>query len=452
MSERSARVRWALAAVAITLCTACLSMIGPWRTAPRVCLMLFAFAGVAWLVAVASAERARVALPLVCGVALLLRVLALGSSLDLSDDVHRYVWEGELSARGISPYAFAPSDPALAAVRAELPTLAAKVAHDIPAVYPPIVQGFATLSVRVSHLFGVPPEIGAPHVLRVFLACMDLLVLWPLVRLARRTGRGNAVAVAWAFCPLVVFEFAGSGHFDALGIVLLLAALVALAHADERRSLGREIGASALFAGAIASKYLPIFALPWLGTGKSLWLRALLVALFLAVCFAPFLFLVGGEHGFMGGLNHYNERWEAGSLVFRFVRDGVAALFTTRADPERSARILVKILWCVWAVVVYTRVRDRVRGVGLLLAGFLVLTPTLHPWYLTWLLPFVALAPSRAWLWLFAAAPLFYAPLAGWQLHGQWIEPVWLWPVIALPFFALLIFGRRRSEPLNASA
>jgi hypothetical protein len=453
VNERSAKVRFALAAGGVALATVVLSAIGPWRDSPRACLAAFAGAGAAWLVAVTTAERARVALPVLCGVALLLRVLALGSSLELSDDVYRYVWEGELSARGISPYAFAPGDPTLDGVRAELPTLAARVAHpEVPAVYPPVVQGFATLAVRISHALGMPSEVGAPRVLRVFLACADLLVLWPLVHLARRTGRGREVVVAWAFCPLVVFEFAGSAHFDVVGIALLVAALVALARADERHTPGRELGASALFAAAIASKYLPIFALPWLGTGRTRIVRALIAAAFLALVFTPFLFLFGGARGFLGGLDQYRDRWEAGSLLFRFVRDGLRALLWTSADPERAARSFVALVWCAWAVFVYAHARDRLRGFGLLLAGFLVLTPTLHPWYLAWILPFVALEMSRAWLWILAAAPILYAPLAGWQHAGRWVEPVWLWPVLALPFFALLILDRKRLSSVTPSA
>jgi hypothetical protein len=445
VNERGAKLAFVLAAGAITLATLFLSVLGMWRDAPRACLVAFACAGLAWLVAVATAERARIALPVVCGVALLLRVLALGSSLELSDDVYRYVWEGELSARGISPYAFAPGDPALDGVRAELPTLAARVAHaEVPAVYPPVVQGSATLAVRIAHALGLSSEFGAPRVLRFLLAGVDLLVLWPLAALARRHGRGAGVLVAWAFCPLVVFEFAGSAHFDVVGIALLLVALLALARADERTSPGREVGAGALVAAAIASKYLPIFTLPWLGKGRRGIVRGVLAAVFLALAFAPFLFLFGGERGFLGGLHQYRDRWEAGCLVFRFVRDGVRTLLGAGVDVERVARILVALVWCAWAVLVRVRVADRVHGVGLLLAGFLVLTPTLHPWYLIWVLPFVALRPSRAWLWIFAAAPILYAPLAGWQEQGSWIEPAWLWPVFALPFFALLLADHRR--------
>ena len=67
-----------------------------------------------------------------------------------------------------------------------------------------------------------------------------------------------------------------------------------------------------------------------------------------------------------------------------------------------------------------------------------MLTPTLHPWYLTWVIPFLALYRSRAWVFLAAVAPLLYWPLTEWHATGEWIEPVWLWPALALPFFLLL--------------
>ncbi|MCZ6596616.1 MAG: hypothetical protein O7B99_03150, partial [Planctomycetota bacterium] len=39
---------------------------------------------------------------------------------------------------------------------------------------------------------------------------------------------------------------------------------------------------------------------------------------------------------------------------------------------------------------------------------------------------------------LFALAPLFYWPLAGWRADGVWTEPAWLWPVVAAAFFGAL--------------
>ena len=56
----------------------------------------------------------------------------------LSDDINRYLWEGRMVLSGINPYAHAPSDPALAALRDARWELINN--PDIPAAYPPAVQ------------------------------------------------------------------------------------------------------------------------------------------------------------------------------------------------------------------------------------------------------------------------------------------------------------------------
>jgi len=45
------------------------------------------------------------------------------------------------------------------------------------------------------------------------------------------------------------------------------------------------------------------------------------------------------------------------------------------------------------------------------LAGVVLLLPTLHPWYVLWVLPFAAVYLSRGWLVFAALVPLSY--LAG---------------------------------------
>jgi hypothetical protein len=66
-----------------------------------------------------SAERGR--LRLFTGgmlvAALGFRLTLLGLTPTLSDDIHRYVWDGRIQQAGINPYAYAPDDEALASFR-----------------------------------------------------------------------------------------------------------------------------------------------------------------------------------------------------------------------------------------------------------------------------------------------------------------------------------------------
>jgi hypothetical protein len=110
------------------------------------------------------------------------------------------------------------------------------------------------------------------------------------------------------------------------------------------------------------------------------------------------------------------------------------------------ARALALLLYGALFLSCWLRRLEPERAAFLLLGGFLVLSPTLHPWYLTWIVPFLALFPALSWTFLLAAAPLLYWPLAGWREHGTWSEPPWLWPVLALPFLALLSVDLARAR------
>jgi hypothetical protein len=286
-----------------------------------------------------------------------------------------------------------------------------------------------------------------------------------LCALLRRGGLPPGLACVWGWSPLVALEFAGSGHFDSLGIALLLGSLALL---PEGALGARRLAGLALLAGAILVKYLPLCALPFAARGRrgaGGWLaRMLLVLSLCALGFAPLAWLAGGAHGLAAGLSEYGLRWESTSLVYRFVERPLELLLERDlgpTDPRRLGRALVLLCWIGWGVLAWRRRAPTVAATGTMIGAFLVLTPTLHPWYLTWALPFAALqrsSPARAaWLWLAASAPLLYAPLVRWQAEGAWEEPAWLWPAVALPFLALLFVsisatGRSGTARLARSA
>ena len=417
-------------------------------------------------------------------VALALRAAALTSDPHLSDDVSRYVWEGALVAQGDSPWAHAPSAPERAAERERWPELYAMLNNpDVSAAYPPVMQAFCAVVVTAAGGLDPPRFEGAQaaeqrlarveraqRAMRIAFTLADLLVLVPLVSLLRRSGRSASLALTWAWCPLVVVAFAGTGHFDALGILFLVAALAA-------RSVW---GSALLLAAGTLVKFLPVLALPflavawWRGADRDPRRRVLLgLGTFVfatALGMAAPLALVDGDQGLLRGLTAYATRWESFHLCFRFVEGAWAALASPE-DSGRSARLFVAGLLAafgLWRVVVSARglrrdpegdePRGLVGAVYAVFAALFVLTPTLHPWYLTWLVPLLAVVqvPTRgfvstrtAWLWLVAAAPLCYWPLERWRSQGVWHEPIWLWPLVALPFWALFVaaFCVRRDAP-----
>ena len=65
----------------------------------------------------ATRQAHGLSLGLVLLFALLARLVLLGATPTLSDDIYRYRWDGRVQQAGIDPYAYAPNDPALASLR-----------------------------------------------------------------------------------------------------------------------------------------------------------------------------------------------------------------------------------------------------------------------------------------------------------------------------------------------
>ncbi|MCE9593107.1 MAG: hypothetical protein K8S98_02840 [Planctomycetes bacterium] len=414
----------------------------------RTPLILAWMAGQAlWLVALARAERAPLATWAVLGGALLLRLIALTTDARLSDDVYRYLWEGELVSEGTSPWAFTADSPEFAAVRARHADLYPKVNHpDVAAVYPPLYEAALATIARGSRLlpasaFANPIERGV-FGFRLALTAADLAVAAALVVLCRRRGRPGAAALAWAWSPLVALEFAGASHMDALPIALWVGGLAVLARNQ------KSLAGLALVGAAGAVKYLAFISTAFFAREdrslRPLWIAALVTLASLAV----FVGMDHGASGFLGGISEYTFRWETHNLVYRFV-EGFFGRFAAYdehwSDPRRLARALIAAAWLGYGAWLFLRRVEPIVASGRMIGAFLVLSPTLHPWYATWVLPFVALEPRWSWRVLLAVLPLSYWPLPGWIHDGVWREPAWLWPLLAVPFFTLRILEARRA-------
>jgi rSAM/selenodomain-associated transferase 2 len=91
---------------------------------------------------------------------------------------------------------------------------------------------------------------------------------------------------------------------------------------------------------------------------------------------------------------------------------------------------------------------DLLRSVYLVIGCLLLVLPTLHPWYLVMIAPFLCFFPSRAWLYL-QASMLFTFPVLGHEFRaGVFQEIGWLKLIEYLPFFGLLFWGLLRKGDL----
>jgi len=371
-------------------------------------LLVFSAGSLLSLVAARSLSASRLGFLLICAAGF--RATLLPRPADLSDDLHRYLWDGRVARSGVSPYARAPADPALASLD---PALRARVAHpEIRTVYPPVAQA-------AFRVFG-HGERGIA--LKALFAAADVAI----VALLWRPGPGGAFAAAlYAFHPLPVTETAGQGHIDSLGAALLLASLSHLAR-------GGRLAAGLAFGASVLTKYVSLAALPALVRRG----RAPFAAAAAVLCGAVW-WSAAGQASPTGGFSEFALRWDSNSILYPAV---VAAMdasefprrvkrafigwkerhghppWTQRVFPyfysAFFARVALALLLAGTLAWIAVRVRDAGAAAFASLAALLLLSPTLHPWYLLWVLPFAAARREPAFLYLSYAAPVSYLLLS----------------------------------------
>ena len=92
------------------------------------------------------------------------------------------------------------------------------------------------------------------------------------------------------------------------------------------------------------------------------------------------------------------------------------------------------------------RETDPLRYAFFAFGTVLLLSPTLYPWYLIWIVPFACLFQSRPWILLTATIFASYWVWVVFGKTGDWHLPVVVFLIEFLPFFALLTYDKVRSQ------
>jgi hypothetical protein len=381
--------------------------------------LLFAlYLGSMWFVVRGRADGGAVALTLI-GFSVAFRITLLWTQPVLSDDIYRYVWDGRVQAAGLNPYLYSPESPELAHLRDKViyPLINRPWARTI---YPPGAQWLFRA------MYAAVPDSVA--FVKTTIVAFDLLTILLLMRLLRSLGLPPSRAILYAWHPLPVFEFAGSGHLDGVMIPFVLLCLLFL----ERR---RDVWAGASLGAAAATKLYPVLLVPAVvrRSGPRLLLPA---AALLALTYLSYVWTAGPR--VLGFLPQYlsdpSEQFNSGPGAL--LAYGVG-LFTPYPTQVASGALALALL-----AVSLRRMKTQERSlhvtiaeVLLLFGTFVTFAQTVHPWYLLWVLPLVAIRPSASWLYLSGAIVLSYVKYTDEHLH----MPLWAGILEYLPFYLLAL-------------
>ncbi len=361
-----------------------------------------------------------------CAIALVLRLILVPIDPSLSDDIYRYLFEGRMVLDGLNPYLHAPSAVEVAHLRDGYHELINNPM--ISAAYPPAVQFANAIAAWLS------PH---PWTIKLVYAAFDFAAFVMLWRLLPRLGFAAERAVIHGFCPLLIVEFAAEGHSDALAVVGVVGAIFA-------RERGRHLIAAAALAVATAGKLMPAVFLPFLLRGVARPWR--IVVAFGAVVLLFWLpFLWSGEF-VLGGTLQYASRWRGNDSMFGVVRWICASLGYAQFARVPIAALGLGLLAWMWF-----RRWPLERACTGWFVYFVACAPTLHPWYVAFLVPFLCVAPNPGWLVFCGTVFASYHVLPGWVSERRWAENVWIKVAEYAPFYFGLALAWWRQRRLGAT-
>src|SRR6267142_2438057 len=369
----------------------------------------------AWLIVRARSARSTVIIVLV--LAGVFRLSIVFAPPYLSDDIYRYVWDGRVQAAGINPYRYIPADEHLQSLRDEeiYPKINRRdYAHTM---YPPVAEATYFLTTRISE---------SVTWIKLTIVGFELITVWLVMELLASFGMPRQRILIYAWHPLAVWEFAGSGHIDPLALAFIALALLA-----RRRNWETATGIS--LGLATLAKLFPIVLFAVLYKRWGWKMPAALVAT-IVVGYLPYLGV--GPLGVLGFIPGYvQERGIVSGEQF-FILGLVDSLSGVKLPNAlflsfAGAVLLGFALWFVFKPEHDDRAylkRSLVLG-----TAFMVLLAPQFPWYFAWLIPFLCFVPS---------IPVFYLTAASFVLYLTWIY--WtdtlfrIKALIFVPFFLLV--------------
>jgi hypothetical protein len=271
--------------------------------------------------------------------------------------------------------------------------------------------------------------------------------------------------IVYAWCPLLLKEFANSGHLDSIAVFWTTVNVWWVLRMMQRGrcSYFATTSSAAFFALAIGAKLYPIILLPAMAAGIAVrihWQHSLYFCLmsviFAGLLIAPMLIThpakvpepfiaTSQDSGQETGLRAFLTQWEMNDFLFMLVSENLQpqnkndsrppVWFAVVPNSWRSglvfplarilgsdnkttsflaARALMTGVFGVISLALAWRVSQRrtleclLEATFLTVAWFWLLSPTQNPWYWTWALPFLPFARSRAWIAVSCIAFIYY--------------------------------------------
>jgi alpha-1,6-mannosyltransferase len=349
------------------------------------------YLGAVWMVLQERSEGGDLALILVFAAVLHLSLVF--APPYLSTDIYRYVWDGRVQGAGINPYRYVPDSDELADLRDSVIYPNINRADYALTVYPPVAEAI---------LFGVTRVSESFTWMKFVMVLFEAVAVWMLIKLLVLFELPTDRVLIYAWNPLVFWEFAGSGHLDAIAIAFLAMALWA-----RKRNRPGLVGVTLALSTLV--KFYPAVIFPALYRRWD-WKMPAAFAGTAILAYLPYL---GAGKNVLGFLPEYlgEEGIKTGERFYllNVLRAATEDYFDL--DTSRYVPLLLAALAILGTYVLFRKTTSEfsyLQGATALGIGFSTVLSPHYPWYFTWVLPMLCFVPFWPMLVLSVCSFLLY--------------------------------------------
>lgn len=325
-------------------------------------------------------------------IAIVAQLLSMWNEPSLSIDYYRFLWDGEITLQGINPFDFTPLELAnrdfvtSSAYMQEIYAGVSDLSKENYSCYPPINQFYFIIASAFSDSILINTFI-----LKLLIVLTEVLGSAFLVKLFDQLKIERARIWLLYLNPLWIIECTGNTHFEGVMISFLFIAFYYLMQK-------KEIIGSVFFAIAVQIKLVPLLILPFflrfLGWRKAITFYVLTILLVIGFGFIE----LNSENinNFVTSLRLYFEVFEFNSFIlYYYIQFGFWDIGwnMTKTYGPRLSMIAMTII--IALALLGGRIdpgnfdwKKLFKRITIAFFVYLILSSTLHPWYVLPLLAF----------------------------------------------------------------
>lgn len=313
--------------------------------------------------------------------AVLLRFVFFAAIPELSNDFYRFIWDGELVASGINPYAHTPNDLISHSdfmnngYLRHLYHGMGELSQQNYSCYPTINQVLFSIPAFISDNISV--HLGF---YRLFTLFAELGVFFIGTKILKLQNLNPSKIWLYLLNPLVIIELTGNVHFEAVMIFFVVLTIYLILK-------NKWISASLSIALAIQVKLIPLILLP--AFFKKIELRKFIafasLSLLLVVLFSKPFLTNGLFQNFNQSLKLYFQSFEFNASIFYLIRE--IGFWFKNYDMIQSITPFLSFI--VFALVISLVIKQKktdnslIFTLTLIVFVYYLFSTTVHPWYIT---------------------------------------------------------------------